>query len=50
MKKQQDRQSCPGRRRTYKKEKNSHVIGPREHGSEGCSVGSRAAKIEHRNY
>lgn len=24
--------------------------GPRERGPEGCSVGSRAAKMEHRNY
>jgi hypothetical protein len=38
------------KKRTCRREnKSHHVKGPQERGSEGCSIGSRATKMEHRN-
>jgi hypothetical protein len=38
-----------GRRPCRREKESRHVKGPREHGSEGFFIGSRAAKMEHRH-
>jgi hypothetical protein len=46
-----EERGVPEARITYRREKQSyHVKEPRDRGPLGCSTGSRAAKMEHKNY